>query len=68
MREGAAAPGAAVPFADADLFREVGVISRRNEELSAPARAFLNLLSVLSSSPQEIGDTGLRPLSARPFD
>lgn len=58
----------AVPFADTDLFREVGLISRRNEELSAPARAFLNLLSVLSSSPQEIGGTGLRPLSARPFE
>lgn len=58
----------AVPFADADVFREVGVISRRNEEPSAPARSFLNLLSALSSSPQEIGDTGLRPLSARPFD
>lgn len=59
----------ALPFADRDPYREVGVISRRQEDLSAAARAFLDLLAVLADDPEELRDTGLRPLSGgRPAD
>ncbi|MEX2630348.1 MAG: LysR family transcriptional regulator [Tistlia sp.] len=54
----------ALPFADLDLFREVGVISRRHEEPSPAARAFLSLLSRLTVEAGELERDGLRPLSA----
>lgn len=53
----------ALPFADLDPFREVGVLSRRQEELSPAARAFLDLLSLVAGDLEELRDTGLRPLS-----
>jgi DNA-binding transcriptional LysR family regulator len=53
----------ALPFQDIRLHREVGVISRRHEQLSPPATAFLRLLLIMSGSDQAIGETGLRALS-----
>lgn len=53
----------ALPFADLDLYREIGVISRRNEEPSASAQAFLALLSRLTADVESLERNGLRPLA-----
>ena len=55
----------ALPFADLDLYREVGIISRRHEALSASAHAFLDLVTVLTADPVALAETGLRPRAAR---
>jgi DNA-binding transcriptional LysR family regulator len=56
------------PFADVDLFRRIGVVSRRGATLSAAAAAFFSMLKLLPSTPGELADIGLRPLSEGPYD
>jgi len=54
---------AATPFADVDIARPVGVLMRKNAELSPAGRAFVQLLSVLPATPEALESNGLRALS-----
>jgi DNA-binding transcriptional LysR family regulator len=57
---------AALPFSDAAVVRVVGVLTCRNEPLSAPAVAFRNLLFLTLWSESELLEEGWHPLGAPP--
>lgn len=56
----------ALPFADADIVRVVGVVTHSHEPLSPPAAAFKDLLFKNSCSEGELLEEGWRPLGPDP--
>lgn len=53
----------ALPFVDADIYRQIGVLSRRNEALTPPAAAFKRLLFLTTGDEGELLEEGWHPLT-----
>ena len=53
----------ALPFIDADIGREIGVLTRRGEPLTPPAAAFKRLLFLTTGSEGELLEEGWQPLT-----
>jgi len=56
----------ALPFSDASISREIGVLTRRGEPLTAPAAAFKRLLFLTTGSEGELLEEGWQPLTRAP--
>lgn len=55
----------ALPFIDAEIIREIGVLTRRGEPLTPPASAFKRLLVLTTGSEGELLEEGWQPLTSR---
>jgi len=55
----------ALPLVDADISREIGVLSRRREPLTPPASAFKRLLFLTTGSEGDLLEEGWRPLTPK---
>jgi len=55
----------ALPFVDAEIGREVGVLSRRGDPLTPPAAAFKRLLFLTTGDEGELLEEGWHPVKGR---
>jgi DNA-binding transcriptional LysR family regulator len=55
----------ALPFVDAEIGREIGVLSRRGSPLTPPAAAFKRLLFLTTGDEGELLEEGWHPLTSR---
>ncbi len=55
----------ALPFIDADISREIGVLTRRGQPLAPPAAAFKRLLFLTTGSEGDLLEEGWRALTPR---
>ncbi len=53
----------ALPFIDANIYREIGVLTRRGDPLTPPAAAFKRLLFLTTGSEGELLEEGWQPLA-----